>query len=130
MAARRSPFEVPRAGRRVLIDTDDDAHAVVEELATALDLARPYRVRPAPLETTVHEDASGPRILFVINPGKRGLAAEVSVPGQLVLEDLISGDRFEGRHEITIPMRGWSCRMLSLRGEASEGSGSGTAVAS
>lgn len=129
-SARRTLFEVPHDGRRVLIDTDDDARAVVDELVRDLDLARPYRARPAPIETSVHEDASGPHVLFVVNPGKRRVDATVEVPSPTTLEDLLTGERFDGSLEITVPMGGWSCRMLSIQGAAIGREGSGTAVAS
>ncbi|MCB9591299.1 MAG: beta-galactosidase [Sandaracinaceae bacterium] len=130
LAARRTLFEVPQQGRRVLIDTEEDARDVVGELVRDLELARPYPVRPAPLETTVHEDASGPRVLFVINPGKRRLDATIEVPAPTTLEDLLSGERFEGRESVTVPMGGWSCRMMAIEGAAQRRSESGTAVAS
>lgn len=130
LALKRTLFEVPAGGRRVHIDTDEDARAVVDELVRDLELARPYCVRPAPLETTVHEDVSGPRVLFVINPAKRRVDATIDVPGATTLEDLLSGERFDGRQQITIPMAPWTCRMLSLEAAAQEGEGSGTAVAS
>jgi len=130
MQSNRTLFEVPPGGRKVMIDTDEDAHEVIERLARDLELATPYRVHPAPLETAVHEDTSGPRVLFVINPSKRRLDAHIEVPSHTRMEDLINGDRFEGRGQVVIPMGGWTCRMLSLQGSAGERTGSGTAVAS
>ena len=130
LAARRKPFEVPRGGRRVLIDTDDDAMHIVDDLVGEVSLARPFRVAPPPLEVTVHEDASGPRVLFVLNPSKARLMAEVSVPAAMAFEDLMSGERFVGAGVVAIPMAGWSCRALSMVGAAGEASSDGTAVAS
>ncbi|MBX3270919.1 MAG: beta-galactosidase [Sandaracinaceae bacterium] len=130
LSARRTLFEVPSHGRRVLIDTDDDARHVVDELVRDLELARPFPVRPAPLEATVHEDAARPRVLFVVNPGKARLEARVTVPAPTRLEDLLSGERFEGREEVAIPMAGWSCRMLAIEGAVQAIEGSGEAVAS
>lgn len=128
MGARRALFEVPREGRRVLIDTDEDAVEVVDELVRERALKRPFTVRPAPLETTVHEDASGPRVLFVINPHNADVTAEVDVPAALAFEDLMNGDRFSGSATVSIPMKGWSCRMLSIVGAVGEDTGSGSAV--
>lgn len=130
LSAKRTLFEVPSGARRVYIDTDDDARGVVHDLVCELPLAQPFPVRPAPLETSVHEDESGPRVLFIINPTKRSVTAEVDVPAEMTFEDLLCGERFEGRGTVSVPMKGWSCRMLSLRGEAKRSSESGTAVAS
>lgn len=114
LSAKRTLFEVPRGGRRVLIDVDDDAVKVVRELADSHELARPFPVSPAPLETTVHEDASGPRVLFLVNPGKRARLAEITVPSQMVLEDMLDGERFEGSETVSVPIKGWSVRMLAI----------------
>lgn len=130
LRAKRRLFEVPQGGRRATIETDVDARAVVHDLTLDLRLAQPFPVRPAPLETTVHEDDAGPRVLFVINPHKRAVTAEVDVPGSMVFEDLATGERFEGRGLVAVPMKGWSCRMLSVRGDANQSTGSGEAVAS
>ncbi len=111
---RRQPFEVPRGGRRVSVDSDEAAAQIVDELVRDLDLRRPFPVEPRPLETCVHEDASGPRILFVINPSQRALSATVALPSPVALEDVMSGERFAGETSVQIPMRGWTCRMLSV----------------
>ena len=118
---RRQPFEVPKRGRRVAIDEDRDAARAVESLARELDLGRPFPVTPAPLETTVHEDERGPRVLFVMNPAKDRRGATVELPAPVVAHDVMSGERFDGRRHLLIPMDGWSCRMLRLErtGEAS-----------
>jgi hypothetical protein len=76
----------------------------------------------------VHEDASGPRVLFVINPHRKAVTAEVDVPAAMAFEDLMSGERFSGTEQVAVPMDGWSCRMLSLRGAAGEDRGRGDAV--
>lgn len=114
LSSKRTLFEVPRGGRRVLIDFDDDALKVVRELAQSHELARPFPVSPAPLETAVHEDTTGPRVLFVINPAKQARLAEITVPGQMALEDLLNGERFEGGEVVKVPMKGWSVRMFTL----------------
>ncbi|MEQ8887443.1 MAG: beta-galactosidase [Sandaracinaceae bacterium] len=130
LAARRKLFEVPRGGRRVLIDTDADATEIVGELARELSLRKPFRAHPAPVETCVHEDASGARVLFVIHPGKEPVEARVEVPAATAFEDLMTGERFAGTGEVTIPMKRFSCRMLSVEGAAGEGAGDSSAVAS
>ncbi len=123
---RRQLFEVPRHGRRVAMETDGQAAQVVDELVHELSLRRPFRVAPRPLETSVHEDSSGPRVLFVINPGRAAQVGTVSVPSPVALEDLMTGERFSGQTAVQIPMRGWSCRMLSVVGAADEAEGEGS----
>lgn len=128
LRARRQPFEVPRGGRRVSVETDAEAKELMRELVGELGLRRPFPVEPRPLETTVHEDAAGPRVLFVINPSKAPLTASVALPSPVALEDVMSGERFAGDGSVQIPMRGWTCRMLSMIGAAVEGEGEGNAV--
>ncbi|MGE3632685.1 MAG: beta-galactosidase [Sandaracinaceae bacterium] len=113
-ASNRTLFEVPPRSRRVLIDRPEDALAVVDELIKRVELARPFPIEPAPLETAVHEDGTGPRVLFVINPGKAAATGVIALEGELELEDLMNGERFRGEDQLTIPMRGWSCRMLGV----------------
>ncbi|HEY8431101.1 MAG TPA: alpha-amylase family protein [Sandaracinaceae bacterium] len=125
---RRQPFEVPRGGRRVHVESDAEAVEIVRELVVELGLRRPFPVEPRPLETTVHEDSSGPRVLFVINPAKEPLTASVALPSPVALEDVMSGERFAGERSVQIPMRGRSCRMLSLVGAARENEGESNAV--
>ena len=130
LSARRKLFEVPRGGRRVLIDTDADAVQVVSELHRELALKTPFRAHPAPVETCVHEDASGARVLFVIQPGKEPVEARIEVPAATAFEDVMSGERFAGTREVSVPMKGMSCRMLSVAGAAGEDAGASSAVAS
>lgn len=120
---RRQLFEVPAQARRVLIDTDLDAKAVVDALVDELGLLRPFRVSPYPLETSVHHGAEGPRTLFVINPHKRAHTAHIELPTRLGLIDVLDGDRFEGSDSVEIPMPGWHVRMLSLHGRGLEAHG-------
>jgi beta-galactosidase len=107
-------FEVPKDGRRLLIDTPDDARALVDELVLAHDLARPFRASPAPVETAVHEDAVGPRIVFVMNPGRAPLDAQIELPGPMGMLDMMTGERLEGDEHARIPLGGLSCRVLVL----------------
>lgn len=117
---RRQPFEVPRGGRRVSVDDDAQAQSIVDELARELDLHRPFRAEPRPIETTVHENSAGPRVLFVINPSREKIEASVALPAPIALEDVLSGERFLGAERASIPMRGWSVRMLAIVGAADE----------
>ncbi len=105
-------FEVPRRGRRVLIDTAADAARVVAELAEALELARPFRATPTLLETTVHEDEHGPRVLFVVNAEKHALDGEVALPGPLDFVDAFSGERLSGDTTLRLRVPAQTVRML------------------
>jgi beta-galactosidase len=114
---RRHPFEVPRRGRRVLVDTPEDAVRIVAELSAQLDLAYPFRARPAPVETTVHEGPQGePRVLFVINPGDRPVEALVALPGAMRFVDALSGAAFSGETSLSVPLAARSARMLVVEG--------------
>lgn len=108
----RHLFEVPRQSRRVLIDTPQDAVVSVNEFVEELEIERPFFASPSPIEVCVHEDATGPRVVFVVNPAKHSVDAEVSVPYVVEVADAMSGEFFRGRDSMRIPMRGMSVRML------------------
>lgn len=116
---RARPFEVPRGGRRVLIDRPEDAVAVVEELARDLAIERPFRAA-APIETAVHEDEGGPRVIFVINPSPERVAARIELPYPVAVEDASSGERIAGDRSLSLTMAPYSCRMLVVRRAAQE----------
>ncbi|UJR81295.1 Beta-galactosidase [Sandaracinus amylolyticus] len=124
---RARPFEVPRNGRRVLIDRPEDADEVVRTLVHDLGLETPFRASPAPVETTVHEDDGGPRVLFVINPAPERIEATIELPYAIAFEDTASGDRFAGDRSITVPMAPHACRMLVVRRSAQEEGAQATA---
>jgi beta-galactosidase len=114
------PFEVPREGRNVLIDRPEDATAVVADLVRELGLPAPFAASPPPIETTVHEDDGGPRVVFVIHPGTERVLAQVALPNPMRLEDAMNGEAFEGEKFFTIAMAPTSCRMLLVRRSAGE----------
>jgi beta-galactosidase len=116
----RHAFEVPRRGRRVLIDTPADAVRVVAELATSLELARPFRATPALLETSVHVDARGPRVLFVVNPEKHALDGEVALPEPLAFVDALSGEHLAGETSLRLRVPAQTVRMLIVEGRSEE----------
>ncbi len=125
---RPHPFEVPRGGRRVLLDVPEDAERLVDDLVEELDLARPFRVTPAPVETAVHEDAVGPRVLFVIHPDRRPVTATVELPAPMTLVDLMSRERLSGTSRVEIPMRPQSVRMLLVEPEEDDALRAGNSV--
>jgi hypothetical protein len=116
----RQGFEVPRRGRRVLIDTPADATRVVAELADALQLARPFRATPTLLETSVHADARGPRVLFVVNPEKHALDGEIALPAPLAFVDALSGERLSGDTTLRLRVPAQTVRMLIVEGRSEE----------
>jgi beta-galactosidase len=116
----RHGFEVPRRGRRVLIDTPADAVRVVGELAASLELARPFRATPALLETSVHVDARGPRVLFVVNPEKHALDGEITLPEPLAFVDALSGERLSGDTTLRLRVPAQTVRMLIVEGRSEE----------
>ena len=113
---RPHPFEVPRHGHRVLFDEPDDAPVFFAKLADELDLHRPFSVEPFPVETAVHGDSHGPRIVFVINPQKAATAARISLPGPTALRDCMNDETYSGERTIDIEIPGFTCRMLAIEG--------------
>lgn len=107
-------FEVPRGGRRVLIDNAEQAEELVEDLIGELQLARPFRAYPYPVETCVHESDAGPAVLFVINPSELAINATVELPAAGVFVDVLTGERFGGDTLAHIPMPALHCRMLEI----------------
>jgi len=111
---RRYPFELPADARLVDPRHADEARALVDGFVAELALPRPFRAYPAPVETAVHEDADGPKVLFVMQPEDASVDARVEVPGPVELRDVLSGDRFAGEGEVRIPLAPKSCRMLAV----------------
>src|SRR5262249_1621051 len=116
---RRAMFEVPRRGRRVLIDSKEDAERVVAELAEALDLARPFRSLTPGVGTAGPEDAGGPRVLFVLSPSSEACLAEIALPQPMSFVDALSGERLDGELSLALTMPPHSVRMLIATGFAS-----------
>jgi beta-galactosidase len=107
------PFEVPRLGTKVLVDHDADADVAVAALLASLPTA-PHFACEEPIEVTVHEDETGPKVLFVINPEKRAIDADVALPYAIDATDVMSGETFAGDHALRLPMAPQSCRMLRV----------------
>ncbi len=113
-------FQAPKDSRRVLIDDAADAQALVDELIRERDLPRPFQVTPRPLETTVHEDAVGPRVLFVMNPTRDPITSTVTLEAPCRLLDLATGERITGEAEAEVSMPGLTCRVFVIEKSASE----------
>lgn len=100
-------------GERLALDDDLQVQAAIHAWVDRFSLRRPYPTRP-PLETSLHEDADGDRVLFVLNPSQRAHRAEISLPGPTLATDRLSGEVFEGTTTLTVPMRAQRVRMLAL----------------
>lgn len=104
----------PANSRNVRMQTRADATRVVEDLLQDVGLQRPFPTRPAGVDSCVHEDASGPRLLFLVQPARQSVEAEVTLPFPLALVDVLNGTRYEGRDTLRIPLEGRSCRMFAI----------------
>ncbi len=113
-------FETPAHGKRVLIDELEDATRVVGEIVQELHLEAPFRASPAPIETTLHEDERGPRVLFVINPSPDHAQAEIVLPHAMLFEDVMTQEHFDGSDVLSIALPPYACRMLTVRRDGGE----------
>jgi beta-galactosidase len=104
------------ASTRVLEDLQlcatDQAEQLVARLADELDLNTPFVAQPEGVEATVHEDHSGPRVVFLVHTQGREVQAELKLPEPMVLVDALTGERFEGTERVAIPISGQACRMF------------------
>ncbi|HET8933276.1 MAG TPA: hypothetical protein VFN67_07560, partial [Polyangiales bacterium] len=104
-AAQRGLAELPLCDVSLL-------EPLLNELASELDLASPFSVRPAEVEAAVHEDHNGPRVLFLLHTRAREVQAELTLPEPMVLVDALTGERYEGKEQVAIPLAGDACRMF------------------
>ncbi len=90
-----TPFDV--AGMRIAHGaTPAEVDALVAEHITALGL-HAYASDPDGVSVSVHRDAEGPKVVFVLNPQPSDVAAVVSVPDVTRAEDALSGAKIEVR---------------------------------
>ena len=68
----------------------------------------------------MHEDARGPRVLFVINPEKSARDAEVVLPAPMAFVDALTGERLEGDRVLTLRVPAQTARMLLIDGATVE----------
>ncbi|MGB0680038.1 MAG: beta-galactosidase, partial [Polyangiales bacterium] len=120
---RRRPFEMPQGARQVQLDTPADARALVRGLQSSLGLDPGFCCEPRFVEVAVHEDAQGPRLLFVINPSDRLVKTELRVPTPMWMRDVFSHEPFvaEQDRRCLLPMSAHSCRMLVVEALEQEG---------
>ncbi len=105
-------FEVPEGASCVEVPDQLDADRIIHSLVDALGLAQPFPVSPRSVDSVVHEDAEGPRVLFLVQPDASSVAAEIRLPEPMVLIDVMTDERFAGEASVTIPLPGHCCRML------------------
>ncbi|HEX2677228.1 MAG TPA: beta-galactosidase [Polyangiales bacterium] len=103
---------LPNATRIDAAEQTDAEHAV-QSLIAKLSLARPFPCSPRSVDVTVHEDANGASVLFVVHPDDALCAVEVSLPEPMTLIDVLNDERYEGETSLTIPMAARSCRMFT-----------------
>jgi beta-galactosidase len=117
---RSHDFAIPVRGQKVLIDELEDAARVIDELVRELRLETPFRAIPAPIETAVHEDEHGARVLFVINPSPDHVQAEIALPHAMSFEDALTKERFDGNDVLSIALSPYACRMLIVSRDEGE----------
>lgn len=69
------------------------------------------------IELAVHEDGTGPRVLFVVAPSGNPVQAVIATPRRLSLRDAITGERFDGERSVSVPVAAHTCRMLIVETE-------------
>lgn len=90
----------------------EQAQLVIADLIGELGLRRPVIAAPSGIEATLHEDDSGARVLFVLQPQAAIVEAELTLPEPLTLIDALTGERIEGDGSASVLMAGYSCRMF------------------
>jgi beta-galactosidase len=105
--------------------------AACRELAQRLVIALAFEPRFAAtlgVQTTVHEDDAGPKVVFMVQQEARFVQSELSLPEPMALVDVLTDERFEGEQSVRVPMSGASCRMLAIEraGERGERTGNNT----
>lgn len=104
------------AAARALADlplfAPEQAQELVNALREELALATPFSVSPETVEATVHEDHSGPRVVFLVHMQASDVEAELSLPEPMALVDALTGERYEGQERVVIPISAQACRMF------------------
>ena len=90
----------------------DQAQSVIAGVIEELGLRRPILAAPSGIEATVHEDETGPRVLFVLQLQAASVQAELELPEPMTLVDVLTGERFGDESGASVPMTGYACRML------------------
>lgn len=101
----------PDTSKLVLCDAEQ-AEQRIAELIDELQLATPFVATPSGVETAVHEDQTGARVLFVMQPRAAAVEASIQLPEPLALTDVLTSERYEGQTRVNLPMSGHTCRMF------------------
>jgi beta-galactosidase len=109
---RPHTFAEPLGASRIDDYAQTNADYVIGELIAKHALARPFSCLAPGVEAVVHEDASGPRVVFVVNTTEATCAAELALETPIALLDALNDERYEGESAITIPIGAHSVRMF------------------
>jgi beta-galactosidase len=110
---RFNPHAFIEPENSIVCSGDEDAcRELAERLIESLAFEARF-VASHGVETTVHEDDSGPRIVFMVHAEPKFVSAELSLPEPMTLIDVMTDERFEGQRNVRVPMSGASCRMLA-----------------
>ncbi|MEY4575442.1 MAG: hypothetical protein RL701_145 [Pseudomonadota bacterium] len=71
-----------------------------------------FTAAPSGIELALHEDGTGPRVLFVMQPAAASVQVELGLPESMALTDALTGERYEGDAQIIVPIAGYACRMF------------------
>jgi len=113
-------FVEPESG--ILCAGDESAcRELAHGLAIALGFERRFAATHG-VETTLHEDDAGPRVVFMIQREARFVQADLTLPEPMTLVDILTDERFEGRESVRVPMSGESVRMLAVDRPGERGS--------
>lgn len=110
--ALQAGASLPDASMLRLCDARD-ADAIIDALLSELALSVPFAAYPPGVETALHEDPSGAKLLFVLQPAAAPVDAEIQLPEPMTLTDVLTEDRYEGQSSAIIPLSGYSCRMFT-----------------
>jgi beta-galactosidase len=111
---RFAPHAFVEPESAVLCSGEEDAcRELAQQLAITLEF-QPRFLATHGVETTVHEDDAGPKVVFMVQREERFVQSELSLPGPTALVDVLTDERFEGQQSVRVPMSGASCRMLAI----------------
>ncbi len=106
----------PRRAGRMRPGSVDDVAGLAEDLA-ALVPAEPWAIeRPAGLHVDVFDDVHGrTRVVIVTNPGGGAVRARLATPGDVALQDALTGEALTGHDGlITIALPASDARMFEV----------------
>ncbi|HKU44596.1 MAG TPA: beta-galactosidase, partial [Polyangiales bacterium] len=98
-------------GARLCAGDAESCRQLARELIQQLEFEPRFSASQG-IDTTCHEDDSGPRVVFAIQRAAKFVQCEIQLPEPMALVDVISEERFEGQASVRVPMSGNSCRML------------------